>query len=180
MICCFSSIISAQVIHQKTDAYASSYDCVTQCPRLVSWVLHSSDLGINTREKNWKFIADVPSQLAIARHGDYTNSGYHRGHLCPAADRSWSTIAMKRTFRMSNVAPQVPTLNVGTWKATENICRRWAMQYDSILVMAIPLFVHRDTTFIGQHNVAVPHAFIKIACVAATDSLLATWFYWNK
>ena len=47
---------------------------------------------------------------------DYTNTGYDRGHLAPAADFSFSDIAMSESFYMSNISPQHPSFNRGIWK----------------------------------------------------------------
>lgn len=177
-MCCAAA--QSQIIPVQLDAYKSSYDVSVNAPRQVEWRLRATDFVAGTKLPRWYFMADVPSELATARHDDYTNSGYHRGHLCPAADRSKSPIDCRRTYRMSNICPMVPKINTGFWKATENLCRRWAIDYDSIDVLVMPIWIDRDTTFIGSNRVAVPHALFKVAWISRTDSILATWFIWNR
>ena len=166
-----------QVVIHKPE-YTSVYDLQLRCPRQVEWSLRSHDLGDSSREPAWKFKNDVPA--GAARHQDYYNSGYDRGHLCPAQDRSAANAAMRATFTMSNIAPQVPALNRGPWKMSEVACRSLAIRYDSIQVVVVPLFLNRDTIFIGSHRLAVPHAFLKAAWNAANDSVIGCWFYFNK
>lgn len=178
IMCCVGA--QSQIIPVKTDAYISTYDVAINAPRQVEWSLHESDFVIGNKMPRWYFTADVPSALATARHDDYTRSGYHRGHLCPAADRNRTSISCKRTYRMSNIVAMQPAINTGYWLATENICRKWAVTYDSIHVLTVPVWLNRDTTFIGSHHVAVPHALIKVAWVAKTDSILSCWFVWNR
>lgn len=100
--------------------------------------------------------------------------------MCPAQDRSADLRAMRSTFVLSNIAPQVPALNRGAWKKTENFCRSAALLYDTVQVVALPLFLDRDTTFIGSHRLAVPHAFIKAAWLPKNDSIIGIWMFWNK
>lgn len=182
-----SSCAAAQIIIVRKPQYISAYDLQTQTPKQVEWVLHSSDMGSVTRQTQWSFTADVPHRLATARHGDYTKSGYHRGHLCPAADRSRSIEDMKATFAMSNVCPQLPHINTGAWKQTENLCRTYAIKYDSVCVLACPVYLNRDTLYMGKSypsqspsSVRVPHAFFKAVWCAANDSVLNAWFIFNK
>lgn len=42
-----------------------------------------------------------------ATNADYRGSGFDRGHLAAAANHRWSQKAMKDTFYLSNIAPQV-------------------------------------------------------------------------
>lgn len=175
-----SFAVSGQDVRLDKPEYSAVYNLCTQVPRQVEWTLHASDLGNVKRETQWRFTQDVPHVLALASHSDYNRSGYHRGHLCPAADRSSCTQAMKATFAMSNVCPQLPSVNVGTWKQTENLCRAYALRYDSVQIVACPVFLHRDTAKIGDAPVYVPHAFFKAVWVASTDSVLNAWFIFNK
>lgn len=170
----------AQTITLRTPQYLSVYDMQTLCPQQVTWILHRSDIGINKREPSWRFTNCLLDTLAVATHADFTKSGYDRGHMCPAADRSASLRAMRSTFELVNVAPQVPRLNRGAWKRTESFCRSAALLYDSIHVLAMPVYLDRDTTHIGTNQIAVPHAFIKAAWIAGTDSVIGVWFFFNK
>lgn len=172
--------VCGQDVRLEKPEYLAVYNLCTQVPRQVEWTLHASDLGSVKRETQWRFAQDVPHVLAVASHADYNRSGYHRGHLCPAADRSSSTQAMLATFAMSNVCPQLPAVNVGTWKQTENMCRAYALRYDSVQIVACPVFLNRDTAKIGNAPVYVPHAFFKAVWVASTDSVLNAWFIFNK
>ena len=177
-----SSMISiyAQKVVVDNGHFYSVYNVQMNVPSQVEWIIKSTDLGPIKREPSWKFRNDIGYPDIRATHSDYTSSGYDRGHMCPAADRSRSREAMRSTFVMSNVAPQTPWVNRGYWKATENLCRLAAERYDSVHVLAMPIFLHRDTTYIGAHRVAVPHAFFKVAWLPSNDSIIGVWFVLNK
>ena len=178
VMCCVNAV--AQAIMIDHPQYYSIYNCGVRCPAQVGWTVHAEDIGTAKRQPGWRFLSDVPDTLAYVRHSDFTNSGYQRGHLCPAADRSACSELMRGTFHLSNVAPQVPALNVGAWKSSENFCRAAALKYGSIDVVVVPIFLRRDTTFIGRNRLAVPHAFFKAAWVTASDSVIGSWFLFNK
>lgn len=174
------TLVCAQIIHVDGGTFSSSYDLGTLCPRQVEWSVCQEDLGEVKRNPSWRFLPDVPLLEVKANHDDYTNSGYDRGHMCPAADRSSSMTQMKSTFVMSNIAPQKPTLNRGEWYAAENVCRKAAQLYGRVNVLSMPVFLRRDTTYIGKHRIAVPHAFLKVAWVPPNDSVIGIWFMWNR
>lgn len=160
--------------------FYSVYDLQMLCPQQVEWTVTPSDLGDVNREPSWRFVQDLSHPLAIGTHDDYNNSGYDRGHMCPAADRSGDLLAMRSTFVISNIAPQAPSLNRGAWKKTEIMCRNAALLYDSVQVLAMPVFLNRDTVFIGRHRLGVPHAFLKVAWLPKNDSVIGLWWFWNK
>lgn len=169
-----------QQIALDKSGYRSIYDVGLLCPSQVTWTIHAADLGDIKREPAWRFANDLKAYGIKVKHSDYNHTGYHRGHLCAAADRSSSMDLMRSTFAMSNVAPQVPAINCGNWKQTENYCRYAASLYDSVCVLACPVFLDRDTSRIGSARLAVPHAFFKAVWVAASDSVLNAWFIFNK
>ena len=157
-----------------------AYDTSLNCPHQVLWTIHAADLGRVKREPSWRFVGDLPKAVSMASHADYNHSGYDRGHMCPAADRSAKRSDMRQTFVMSNIAPQVPHINRVEWLGTERACRAAALTYDSVCVVAMPVFLDRDTAFIGKHRLAVPHAFFKACWVSGSDSVLYSWFIFNK
>lgn len=178
----FACLLSlrAQIVTIKNGHFTSVYDLQLQCPRQVGWTVTPSDLGQTKREPSWPFVQDVSHPLATASSNDFIRSGYDRGHMCPAQDRSRDLQAMRSTFVLSNIAPQARSLNRGDWKKTETFCRKAALLYDTVSVIALPLFIDRDTMFIGSHRLAVPHAFIKVAWLPSNDSVIGMWYFWNK
>lgn len=174
-----SILCSAQRVVVQYPCYRSVFDTTLQVPAQVEWLLTRGDLGKAKRKSSWRFMTDSDVKGIRATHDDYTKSNYHRGHLCPAADRTKNTSYMMETFKMSNVAPQVPSLNVGSWLQTEMWTRQKLRQYDSIRVLVIPIFIDRDTTYIGKNHIAVPHAYFKCAWLNSTDSVLGCWFIFN-
>lgn len=53
---------------------------------------------------------------------DYTNTGYDRGHMVPAADAD-DPNEMSDTFLMTNMTPQLPSVNRVAWKNLEDRVR---------------------------------------------------------
>lgn len=170
----------AQSVTIQTPQYRSVYNLNTLCPEQVSWTISRSDIGTVTREPSWTFTNSLLDTLGMATHADFTKSGYDRGHMCPAADRSHDLRAMRSTFELVNVAPQAPRLNRGAWKRTESFCRSAALLYGEVEVLTLPVFLNRDTTLIGSHRLAVPHAFFKAAWLPSNDSIIGVWFFFNK
>lgn len=176
----FAPCAPAQDVIINAGYYYSTFNFNTQCSRQVEYVLHPVYSNPVRRTAGLRFTNLFGNVLISALHEDYTSSGYDRGHLCPAADMASSKTAMLSTFSVANIAPQVPKLNRGSWKKTETLLRSKALLFDSIRIVVIPLWLHRDTTRIGLHKIAVPHAFIKLAFRASNDSLINQYFYWNR
>jgi DNA/RNA endonuclease G (NUC1) len=63
-----------------------------------------------------KRIADTPVPE------DYTNTGYDRGHMVPAANAD-DPVEMSDTFLMTNMTPQLPSVNRIAWKNLEERVR---------------------------------------------------------
>lgn len=168
------------IVSYPGDSYTVDYDTQLLCPKEVRWTLHASDIGHTPRLSSWRFLTDDWLIPYGVNHYDFSRSGYDRGHMCPAQDRSLSKDSMISTFFMSNVAAQAPKLNRGAWFQTEAECRNLATQFDSIRVVAMPLFLRNDTVRIGRSGVAVPDAFIKFAYLLNRDTLLMIRFLWNR
>lgn len=149
--------------------YHVTYDYSLGIPVYISYDVSSKDLGPVKRKKSWTFRQDTRLPKPRVKSSDYTNSGYQRGHMCPAASRSANVKAMKETFTMANVSPQVPTLNVGAWFKMENLERELISSMTRVHVRIAPIFAHEDTATIARGRVAVPHGFIKV--IYAADSL---------
>lgn len=180
MFILISLICAAQKVVIDYPQYRSVFDTTLQIPVQVEWSIKKEDISKTRRNPSWRFKRDIIVPGIKATHDDYTNSGYERGHMCPAADRSNDTESMKSTFMISNISPQAAAVNRGAWKATETYIRQKIPRYDTIDVLVIPVLINRDTTYIGKHSVAVPHAFFKSAWVHGTDSVIGAWFIFNR
>jgi len=143
--------------HQE---YVVDYNPVHEEPNWVSWQLIAEDLGSVHRSGRFRADPDLPLELYHVGPGDYLDSGYDRGHLCPSADRTRTTEANALTFLMSNVVPQLHALNAGPWEKLEAYERQLARQGHDLYIMAGPLF-DADPDYIG-HGTDVPRATYKI------------------
>lgn len=159
--------------------YSVEYDTDLKIPRRVTWDLSSMDLGSVNRISSMKFYPDTDIPRGTAKPSDYTHTGYDRGHMCPAADRSCSKRAMMATFSMINIAPQVPALNRGAWKKIEDASRKYAQAGYPLRIVADAIFWQADTLRIGQSRVAVPHAFVKTVRLQANDSIIFSRYFLN-
>ena len=129
----------------------------------AEWVFYlltkANSIGAVERVNNFRPDPLVPTGSASLL--DYRNSGYDKGHLCPAADMSFNAQAMSETFYLSNMSPQVPSFNRGIWKSLEELVRSWAIQEDSIYIITGPIFTKNKGT-IGPDKVTVPGYYYKV------------------
>lgn len=115
-----------------------------------------------TARRSNKFKTDPAVKSGSATPRDYKNTGYDKGHLCPAADMKWDTEAMNETFYMSNMTPQLPGFNRGIWKKLEDQVREWAVELGEIYVVTGVVAEEGLETIGIHHDVAVPKYFYKI------------------
>lgn len=156
------SSTGGQVIKRK--GYTLSYNADYKTPQWVAWELTKKETA-GEEERTDKFLPDPDVRGAKAYTGDYTKSGYDRGHMAPAADMKWSRQAMEESFYMSNICPQNPNLNRGDWNDLEELSRQWARKYGTIYIACGPIYDKKSPKRIGNNKVAVPDAFYKVILV---------------
>ena len=160
------------VIHKNF--YSISY---IENTKLSEWSIYQI-----TSEKNEKnlvsrlnyFSSDTMGDIIFPTHNDYTNSGYHRGHLVPARDMAFSKTSMIESFLTTNIAPQSPSFNTGIWKRLENYVRKYAMVSDTLIIISGPV-IQKDSVYqkIGSNLVYVPKLFYKIIVDKSKKSTLS-------
>lgn len=170
----------AKVLVLDKQNFRVYYNPALGLPEVVLWRLTSHDLGKTKRSPSFRFKTDKDTPKPRVTSSMYTNSGYQRGHMCPAADRSVSTQLMKSTFIMSNVCPMAPALNTGPWKMAENYGRQLVMMVDTIMITASTIFFPQDTTWIGNGRVAVPHAFMRVITIPGRYDFCKIFIFENK
>ncbi len=150
----------SDVVHHSY--YSIGYNPDLEVPNWVAYKLTEESLRIKNVKRAKRFIVDNEVKGKSARHSDYTNSGYTRGHMAPAGDMAFNVDAMQESFYMSNMAPQLRVFNNGIWRELEENVRDWAYDNDEIYVVSGPLFYSSRPKKIGQARVAVPDAFFKV------------------
>lgn len=167
-----------QILRRK--GYTASYNKKTLLPNWVAWHLTAGRLDGPAKRPRRAFHedTDVPEPRAVDM--DYYNSGFDRGHLCPAADNKWSVEAMYESFLFTNICPQNHNLNVGDWNEMEQACRRWAEKYGSVYIVCGPILYKGRHKTIGKNKVVVPEAFFKVVlCMEGTPKAIG-FIYKNK
>ena len=140
--------------------FTSYFNPDTHIPNCVAYeIIESETTGDEPRKKSFEADHTIDG---CAESSDYRNSGYDRGHMAPAADMKWSKVAMDESFLMTNIRPQVKSLNSGIWHRLEQRVREWAARDSSIIVVCGPIFTPgKPVEQIGEIGVAVPHRFFK-------------------
>lgn len=130
----------------------------------VAYRLAKSNLKSRYIHHRIPFEKDVQLGDKSPDGSDYARSGYNRGHLVPAADMSWDSIAYLETFLMSNITPQIRGFNTGIWKEVEKLTRDWVYDHDSLLIISGPVFNPSVQNKIGSKMIHVPDYFFRIIC----------------
>ena len=159
---------SSAVVHHC--AYSLEYSEANEQARWVAYMLCRNRLdGPYSRKSTpgCQFHADDAVATHSSTPADYRRSGYSRGHLVPAADMKWDSLAQVETFLLSNISPQLADFNSGVWNRMEIQVRRWAEHYDTIFVVTGPLLKGGGKERIGDNRVTVPSAFYKAVYIPA-------------
>ena len=126
------------VVRCPEGRYTMLYDTAYRQAAWVAYLLTRRDVSGKGVKRSGVFKSD-PEVIArgwpSAADRDYAGSGFDRGHLLPSADRNDTPQENGATFRLSNVSPQRPGLNRGTWRRLEERVRRWAVRYDSLYIV---------------------------------------------
>lgn len=136
---------SITIVHRTTDTYdaqginfCTEWDYKLKSQRWSCYQMHKSNGGwggswsrydykndANGEGRQYPWDADLSDEY-YDRTDYFTSSGYDHGHICPAADRSYSFLADKQTFYMTNMQPQRNAFNAGHWAKLESQIRNWA------------------------------------------------------
>jgi endonuclease G len=140
--------------------YSLGYNEELELAQWVAYVITKDDLKIPNVKRNKDYMTDPKVASGSAHYKDYSGSGYTPGHLAPAGDMAFNKLAMKESFYMSNISPQIKAFNNGIWKELEENVRDWAYNSDMLYVVTGPL-VRGISERIGRNEVGVPKSFFK-------------------
>lgn len=152
------------IIH---DNYSLSYN---ESFEQAEWVFYELKReGLESNFKRPYFIEDPKVKTRSADYKNYKNSGYDKGHLCPAGDMKFSKKAFDETFYTSNISPQKSEFNGGIWNRLENKIRYWSAR-DGKMYVVTGGVLKKGLKTIGREKVAVPEFFYKILLQENKDS----------
>lgn len=159
--------------------YVVSYNKTTRLPNWVAWHLTAERTEGSAKRSDVDFAEDTDVPEPRATDWDYYNSGYDRGHMCPAADNKWSKKAMEESFLFTNMCPQNGNLNRGDWNEMEMACRKWAKKYGGVYIVCGPILYKGKHKTIGKNKVVVPEAFFKVVLRTGDDPQAIGFIYKN-
>ncbi len=155
---------STYVIRNNDGRYTLLYSPRDKQPYWVAYRLTGEEASRKEAERKDRFYSDPRVEVngwASAENSDYSRSGYDRGHLLPSADRDDSDSENGATFLFSNISPQKPALNRGTWSALEKQVRKWAIEHDTLYIVTAGVLAETPRVTIGDNKVTVPDYFYK-------------------
>lgn len=137
-----------EVSNDEETLYSGCYDAVHKGPHIIEYILtkerlESKSIGrpsaVFTQNRDGGVLQNLLSENghSLPMHGDYTNSGYDRGHMAPNADFNDTYKNALMTFFIANVWPQTPTVNRVEWLKTENETRSLAIENTLVKVVII-------------------------------------------
>lgn len=156
--------------------YTLAYDAQNKTPQWVAWELTKAETQ-GKEKRNDKFQEDPQVRGVKVTNNDYAGSGYDRGHMAPAGDMKWNAQAMEESFYMTNMCPQLHSLNAGDWNELENRCREWAKKYNKVYIVCGPIYrEQRKAKYIGKNRIRVPDEFYKVVLIYEKQKTVALGF----
>lgn len=149
---------TGQVVHHQF--YSLSYNEKYEQAEWVAYELTQKQLSSIPIKRPY-FEQDPKVTTQSAHYKNFKDSGYNKGHLCPAGDRKFSVEAYNETFFTSNISPQTFEFNGGVWNRLEEKVRYWAQKYEKLYIVTGGILTPNLKT-IGSEKVAVPQYFYKI------------------
>lgn len=142
--------------------YSLSYNRQKATPNWVAWRLDSTWVGTAPRQDDYRPDPALPNGWYQVQDGDYSGSGYDRGHMCPSGDRTRSVADNSATFLMTNFVPQLAANNQGPWEEFETYCRSLAAQGNEIYIITGPV---GNIGTIASGQIVVPQYTWKVVLV---------------
>ena len=153
------------------------FDTCRHIPACVTYELIKGHLnGVFPRID--RFEAD-DSIIGCPEPNAYYGTGLHRGHMAPATDMSWDSMAIRQSFLMTNICPQHRSLNEGGWARLEEKCREWVLR-DSALIIATGPIIDQGMDTIEGSGVMIPKRFFKVILAHCIRPMRALAFIYDN
>jgi len=109
--------------------YSVEWDCTKRSQRWSCYQMFAANRVQATSRyysdtNQYPMDPNLPSQYYFDVD-PFRGSGYDHGHICPSADRLYSSEANIQTFYLTNMQPQRHVFNAGIWEKMEEKLRSW-------------------------------------------------------
>ena len=150
------------------DGFAIGYNYQTRLADWAAYHITQDSVSISLdRKDNFREDKEIPESLR-AKLDDYAGSGYDRGHLAPRATVDFTEKAMDESFLLSNIAPQLPSLNRAGWADLEEYVRACTVEKREMYVFTGPIFnTNPPENWLNDH-VAIPDSYYKVLMTPST------------
>jgi endonuclease G len=132
--------------------------------KVADWVMYTT--SAESIEPSFERPATFqPDELIDYREqatlNDYSHRGYDKGQLAPNATMDFSKQSQLDSFKLTNIAPQVPALNRQGWAELESLVRNCTIGSTfEVLVITGPIW--NDKYEWLNDNVRIPSAYFKV------------------
>jgi endonuclease G len=142
-------------------------------PDWVVYMISRERIANSTEKRKDNFRPDPSIKSGTAQLADYKGSIYDRGHLAPVSDLLWSKAAMNESSLLSNISPHLASFHqaAGIWYKLEDLVKIWAMEYDTLYVVAGPVLKQPIRESIGASKVSVAEYFYKVILNYTSDRI---------
>jgi endonuclease G len=147
--------------------FVASISKETRLANWVAWRIRPGDVGEVPRTSSFRVDVGLSESLRVAVD-EYAGTGWDRGHLCPAEDRSASAEANRSTFVTSNVVPQWPAMNRGSWARLEAHTRELSSVGAAYVVAGTVWRAPSTATRLGR--LPVPPRLFKVVVATQAES----------
>ena len=154
--------------------YIAGYD---KKRRVSRWVVFRLN-GVVAYPRKSRIQSDIRISNS-AKHNDFTNTNYDRGHLAPSSSIGsfCGKQAQDETYLVTNIAMQSPSLNRGLWRSLEKkiggTSNCYANKFSTVWVIVGTIF---SETSKQKNNISIPEAFYKIVLIKKENKLDALAF----
>ncbi|TVZ41391.1 endonuclease G [Alteromonadaceae bacterium 2753L.S.0a.02] len=156
--------LHAEVIKKNYSYFTLWVDCDRRSAIKFDYLLWA-DSGNYARPSSFYFDPYIPNRCEQKTTNSYASvhSGYDRGHLVASNHMDFNSTAIKRANYMTNILPQVGTMNRGAWLRTEEIAECYR-EYTDIRVIGGPVWSAgvKNTYFLNSHGVKTPNKYWKV------------------
>jgi DNA/RNA endonuclease G (NUC1) len=154
--------------------YTLSYNSARGVPNWVSWNLNKTHFGAAMRCDCFQPDPLLPAGTKVVVTGDYTGSGYSRGHMVMSEERTTTDAENLTTFYTTNILPQYQDLNGGPWLRFESYDNDLAQSSNKELyIISGGIFSASPATLNNAGKVQIPTSTWKIVVVLDSGKTLA-------